>query len=391
MQTGRRLPNLSRKLFALSAYLFALSVPISIAAGQFAAGMVIIAGAALLLLQENADRDNFLEIIAIFLFICFVVASAVMPGRLPDAIPLLKKTWVLLCFVPLALLNRFYSSDRTTEFLIIGTGIASSLALFRFFTGAVERAAPYSGGYTTLALFEAAMLPLLIVRLREGGILKRSIIVVLAVLIAAGLFFTETRAGWLAGLAGLLIAGLTISKRRTLIGLAALIVLAAAIPATRSIIFERFQSVKKGGVTSGRAILLGAAAKPLAHIPLLGYGPGSFRKLVPPEVLEQTGDPGIESWHSTPLEILMESGPVTLGLFIILACLPLRRSWTNRGRFSEDRIFHTAVFASIVSLYIAGLTTNVMRDFMVMGLLTLIWGVAFSNQEIPGIKNGMEM
>jgi len=367
--------RITGKLFPALVYLFALTIPISIVAGQFAAILLLLCS--LLLIPERLGivkkyRALFISF-AIFLVVFLISAGFAQISS--EAVPQLKKSWVLLCLFPLILLESKYSRIKTANFLIIGIAISSLISLFRYFTGSVDRAAPYSGGYTTLAVFAAAAIPILIARysvLDKTG--KIRYIAVLAV-IAGALIFSKTRAGWVAGFVGAAIVGFGLNWRRALLGIVAVAVIVVAIPQTRNIVLQRFESNKPGGITSGRSLLFESAMEPLRHLPFFGYGPGSFQRLIPPDVLERIGDRHIKSWHSTPLEILLESGPVALAAFLALAALPLISTGKRIFKSGPNRYHSLGGFASLVALYLAGLTTNLMRDFMLLSLLTLLWSV----------------
>jgi O-antigen ligase len=364
------------KSLAFSVYLFAVAAPVSIVLAQIAAGLVILSGIACMASRSEKVGLHLWGSILMPPFLALVLLSSVFSHDLLAAVPQLKKSWVMICFFPMVAFSSAFSSRKLIDLLILGTGIASLLGLFRFITGAVERAAPFSGGYTTMALFEAAMMPFAIAFFAEERSSKRWFYLSAGVVMAAGLIFSGTRAGWFAAMVGILIVGSFLNKKRTAIGLLIAVVLLAAIPQSRALISERFRVDKEGGITSGRASLYMASLEPISHLPFLGYGPGSFRRLVSVSILEETGDPGIQSWHSTPLEVLIESGPLALILFLGLALRPLLMCWRNRANAPGDGIFWMAILSSLVCLYLAGLTTNLLRDFMLLSLLTIIWSVS---------------
>jgi O-antigen ligase len=376
LKTPRGKIDIAKALFAFSVYCFAFSAPVSIAAVQAAAFLIIILGVPMMLMGGRIDAVPLPAAISLSVFLLLILVSAVLSTSLPASASQLKKSWVMFCLFPLTALSPLYSGRRSIDLLIIGTTLASILALFRFFSGDVDRAAPYSGGYTTLALFEAAVIPFamaLSAKTRSG---IRYLYVISTIIMAAGLVFTMTRAGWIAGIVGIIIVGFGLSKKRTIAGIVLAVVLLAIITPTRDMITNRFATARSGGVTSGRLSLYTAASGPLTGLPLFGYGPGSFSSLVSIEVLEEIGDTGIRSWHSTLLEVLMESGPVALAIFIVLAMLPLRNLIYRRIVLRDNSYLLSAVFACIVVLYIAGLTTNLLRDFMILSLLTLVWSVS---------------
>jgi O-antigen ligase len=234
-----------------------------------------------------------------------------------------------------------------------------------------------------MALFEAAMIPVALALFVEEKTSKRWFYLSIVVIMVAGLIFSGTRAGWLSAAVGVLIVGSYLNKKRTALGLLITILLLAVIPQSRGIIVERFKADKKGGVTSGRASLYMASLEPLSHLPFWGYGPGSFKELITESTLEETGDPGIKSWHSTPLEILIESGPLALILLLGMAFGSLWMCRRNRARAPDDGTFWIAILSSLVALYLAGFTTNLLRDFMLLSLLTIIWSVSVYSIEKP--------
>lgn len=368
-------------LISYSVYLFAFSIPVSIFIGQIAAGLVIFVGLAAMLSRQESENIPLMWLILIPSFLILVLFSSLFAADFGDTIPQLGKIWVLLCFFPLVAFRSSYSGKRAVDFLILGAATASILALFRYFSGAVDRAAPFSGGYTTLAIFIAAAIPLAVWNFAVMKSSKRWVYLGLSLLMGCALILTKTRAGWLAALIGLFIIGFALYKKRAFIGLLLGILLFAAIPQTRGIVLDRFDLEKKGGVTSGRVLIYKSAVEPLSDLPVYGYGPGSFAKLVSPGVLERIGDTGIKSWHSTPLEILMESGPLALIFFTIIAFLPVRESFRKKRDFPAQKLFQTAVLGSFAALYLAGLTTNLTRDFMLLSLLVFLWSIPYTFRE----------
>ncbi len=379
------------KILAISVYLYAVTAPVSIVLVQIAAGLVIISGIVCMAAGSVKIRLPLWGSILLPSFLVLVLLSSVFSPSIVSAVPQLKKSWVMICIFPMVAFSRAFSSKRLLDLLILGAVVASLLGLFRFMTGVVERAAPYSGGYTTMALFEAAAIPIALTFFAEGKSSKRWFYLSAAMIMGAGLLFSGTRAGWFAAVIGILIVGFYLNKKRTAIGLLITIALLAAIPQSRGLIIERFKADKEGGVTSGRTSLYIASLEPISGLPFWGYGPGSFKRLVPGSVLEEIGDTGIQSWHSTPLEVLLESGPLALIIFLGLATGPFWACWRNRAKAPGNVNFRIAILSSLVALYLAGLTTNLLRDFMLLSLLTIIWTVSacgLRRQVETGSKSG---
>jgi O-antigen ligase len=365
-------------LLAFSAYFFAFTAPVSIVLAQIAAVLVIVSGIVLVVSRSNGFGLPVWGSILLPSFLALVLLSSLFSYDPASAVPQLKKSWVMICFFPLVAYSSAVSSKRLIDFLIPGTAVTSLLGLYRYIGGEVERAAPFSGGYTTMALFEAAMIPVALAFLAQAKSSRRWFYLAAFAVMAAGLFFSGTRAGWFAAAAGILVVGFHLNRKRTAIGLLLAIALLAAIPQSRSMIMERFKADKEGGITSGRTSLYVASLEPISHLPFWGYGPGSFKKLVSEDLLKDIGDTGIKSWHSTPLEVLIESGPLALILFLGLASGPVLICWRNRMRSAGNGTFEMAILSSLAALYVAGLTTNLLRDFMLLSLLTIIWSVSVS-------------
>lgn len=357
----------------------AFSLPLTIFGAQIFAAAVLMIGHVLLLARVRRWRISMGMAAFTLLFMAVLLASSIASGYFGEAIPQLRKSWVLFCIFPLAVLGWAYSSKLAIEAFLAGAVVASLVGIGRVISGGIERAAPFSGGYTTLALFEAAALPFAFTLAIEPGRRRWTCTAAIPILIA-GLIMTQTRAGWAAAIVAISLIGFYKSRKATAIAIAAVVILAAVIPQARGIIRERFDPNREGGFTSGRLLLWNQARGALAGLPLFGYGPGSFKRLAPPSLLEEIGDPGVASWHCTPLDILIESGPPALVAILVAMTLPLIFAWRafrRRGKSLEG----LALFAALLALYLAGLTTNLMRDFLLLGLLALLWAVSMREDE----------
>ena len=377
-----------------SAYLLSLSAPVSIVLAQAAAGLVILSGLACLMTGSKAATMPVWVRAIMPAFLATVILSSILSPDFSSAVSSLKKIWVLLCLIPLVAFSHVYSKRNLAGLLILGTSIASILGLYRYVTGAVERAAPFSGGYTTLALFEAAVLPLAIGLFAADRSIKRWLYAIAVPIMAAGLLFSGTRAGWISAVAGIIIIGFFLNRKITLIALFGACLCIAAIPRSRNLVIDRFRSDRQGGITSGRTILYRTALDAISDLPFWGYGPGSFKRIVPDEVLDRIGDKGIKSWHSTPLEILIESGPMAALLLLAFFVFPLTRFRRYWEKADSADLIGIASLCALVALYLAGLTTDLMRDFMVLSLLAVIWSMSISRRPdsaVAGNKSGISL
>lgn len=367
------------KVFAWSAYLLAFAAPISIVAAQAFAAVILVLGHLLLWSGARRTSLHFGQALFILSFLAILLISSALSPDFNAAIPQLRKSWVLFCYFPLTVLGWSYSARNTIKALIWGTALASAIGIARFIFAGIERAAPFSGGYTTLALFEAAALPFAIIMAREKG--RKGLFDGLAImLIVAGLLMTQTRAGWLAALVVAIFVGYYLNKKVALLTTVAILILAMILPQSREIIKKRLASDRQGGFTSGRLILWSQAKEPLSNLPLFGHGPGSFKRLAPDSLYQKVGDPSIKSWHSTPLDILIESGPLALAAIIGAMLIPLIFAW--RAFKSQRRLAEgLGLFAAMAALYLGGMTTNLYRDFLLLCLIVVLWSLAFKPEE----------
>ncbi len=368
-------------VFQFAVYALAVTAPLLRALTQALIISVLILGICLWIRRQKAQVLPRWESITLIIFLVLIIVSAFV-GGLNMSGQQMGKTLVLLALFPLIAYSANLSKRTIVELLLWATVIVSVLAVYNYFKDSLDRAAALSSGYTTLALFEAAMLPLGLVFFWQERGLNRWLYAGAIIIMALGLFLTQTRSGWLAALIGFVIVGYYLAKKAAVITLIAVLAIVAILPQTRFLIEKRIGNDKPGGFTSGRAVLWNYALTPLSHLPPMGYGPGSFTRLMPPEELKKTGDLSIRSWHSTPLEILLESGPLALLAFLIFMGFAIARSWRSYFRAQTRNPIYLGIFASLIVLYISSLTTNIFRDLMLTVCLTILLSLALKPIEI---------
>lgn len=355
-------------------------MPWSIVLGQGFAIILIAMGIWFWISDRPKARLPMLESILILSLIALVFLSAVFSGYFKAATPQFNKSWILLLFFPLFWFSQYYSPKKVINALIWGTALASAIGAYRYFSGGVLRATPFSGGYTTLALFDVAALPLAIAYFSDKTTKYRWSYLGAILLICLGLIGSESRAGWIAALVGVIIIGFKLRKKLVTIGILSVAALVIILPGGRHMLRDRFEIDRPGGITSGRTAIWANAREPLSHLPLFGYGPESFKRLFPPVVLQGVGDPRVNSWHCTPLDLTIESGPLALLVVLALAIVTIRRSWRSYYRAKGRPLIRLAIFASLLALYLAALGTNIFRDFMLSALAVCLWALIFARE-----------
>jgi O-antigen ligase len=368
------------KAFCGAVYLMAISAPLSLVAAQAAAFFIIIIGCWLMFRGCQRNVVSPWGVVFVMGLLLMVLLSSTING-FQNSLPQLKKSWILIGFLPLAFFSRYYSRYRMLNLLIMATSLASLIGAIRYFAGDVDRAAPYSGGYTTMAIFEAVLIPIALGLWLSSNHKKRYLYIVAIFIMALGLITSQTRAGWL----GVLVALTMLLYRKhweIVIQIIVLSIIAmVVIPGGPKFVMRKLTFGARTEITTGRNIIWSQGISLIPNMPIMGYGPSSFKRLMPRELILKTGDPSISSWHSTPLEILLESG--FLGLLSILG-IWITSLWLAGRRFKtqkDDKWLHLSILSGLVAIYLAGLTTNIMRDFMLSALSILLWAGIFVKQE----------
>ncbi|HEV7670698.1 MAG TPA: O-antigen ligase family protein [Thermoanaerobaculia bacterium] len=240
-------------------------------------------------------------------------------------------------------------------------------------------------------------------RAREEILLERKLLrvapaIIVWLLLFAGLAFTGSRAGLIAGLVAVVAQGALLAagerKRRwAAIGIAvAGIGLAVVASIGREEGFGRLTELSNGVGWTVRVEAWRATLGLVRSFPWLGTGLGSFREAFPS--VQPAGLAG--TWrhaHNDPLELLATAGVVGLALAVFaLGAILLRLSDVFRhGRRSEDR---AAALGALGALAAAGLHELV--DFSLTlpanaFAVAVLLGAAVSarrNQEPHGTRNG---
>jgi O-antigen ligase len=380
MKSDRFSDTWDLKLFYGAVCLLAFTTPLSLVAAQAGAALVIIIGAWLFIRRFERDSVSPLGTGLIIGLLLAVLISALASGFYLS-LPQLKKSWILLAFLPLAYFSRYYSKDKVLSLLIFGSALASLIGTVRFLIGDVERAAPYSGGYTTMALLDAALIPIALAFWLTVRNKWRHYYLAALFLMLIGLAASQTRAGWVGAFVALVILASRKELKLVIIGFIYLLIILAVIPGG----FKKAKSVLTFGArkefTTGRSAIWTLGVEMVPYMPVWGYGPSSFKRLMPQELLDKIGDPAVNSWHSTPLEILLESGYLGLACIIGIWTISISAARKRYKVLKDNQWLNLSILGGLIGLYLAGLTTNIMRDFMLSTLSVVFWAIIFVKQE----------
>jgi len=232
-----------------------------------------------------------------------------------------------------------------------------------------------------MALFEAVLIPIAL-GLWLSKINQRRYLYLIAIgVMALGLITSQTRAGWL----GVVVALAMLLYRKhweIVIQIIVLSIIAmVVIPGGPKFVMRKLTFGARTDITTGRNIIWSQGLSLIPDMPFTGYGPSSFKRLMPRELILKTGDLGISSWHSTPLEILLESGYLGLLSIVGIWIASIGSAWRRFKIQKDDKWLNLSILSGLVAIYLAGLTTNIMRDFMLSALSILLWAVIFVQRE----------
>jgi len=204
-------------------------------------------------------------------------------------------------------------------------------------------------------------------------------------LLAAGLIVSAARGAFVVTVAGLVIlAWWGRSVRRGLALAAGALLLAGAGLALGTLLAQRFTAGETAEVP-GRAAMWQVAIDLWREQPLLGRGPGAFRRLAP-EWLDISRYRPAHA-HSTPLQLLAETGLLGLAAFVTLwvrffVALRQRTARVPTGPGSSPS-FTAASGIALAAFLAMGLLEHNFGDAEVVMLACFLAGLPFGAPEAP--------
>ncbi len=186
----------------------------------------------------------------------------------------------------------------------------------------------------------------------------RSWVIPLALLLAAGIYLSETRNAWLGSIAGLMVV-FTLRRPRLVVSLAGLVI-ALYLLSPRPI-QERLRSGwnQNDPETRGRLELAHTAVRLIKDNPWIGVGPKNVNR----EALRYRGSTEFPDWlyqhmHNNALQIAAERGIPGLALWLWLMAQmgwDAAQVFRSSGGHSEASMSATAALGCLVSLLVAGM------------------------------------
>ncbi len=386
------------------------------------AGQVLLALllAAPLMAPPGAGFDSFrlpavLALVAALLGAAFLRTSR-GGDRPPGSAPLRTAGLLLLGAHLLSLLVAGSRSDAVVPVLILFAGVSivacakeglfrkepleallpwiSGVALVFAAVGIVQQAlgkeaVSTEGNRNYAGALSAMLLPLTVALSRRGPTWSRLLAYAAAAGVLVLLLFSESRGGFLAALAGLLIAGVAMGVRKVPKGALAagaaaltLLGLVAAFQGARQLSPERMETA------SFRIEAWKSGLRMLARRPVLGWGAGNFSREYPPfrseaefRLSHQHVDEGfkeVEDPHSSWVATAVETGVPGLLAFLLVAYVAARlwRYYVKTAADSDTVAALAGLGGGAASYLVAGcfntLTLHVSHTILFWSFLALI-------------------
>lgn len=288
----------------------------------------------------------------------------------------LRKIPFMLIALPAAAFAARPDMHRITRLihtLALAGAAASLLALGRLLFSGLHRIHSTTSGPATLAIYLAAVLVMILAVGIYWPNARRLWWMLAIVPFLFGMTFTYNRAPWTIAVMVGLVMGLTHSQRRWMAGLAAVAAVSFLVVPNY---WWRFAALFHWPPDFGeRTIIWFSGWRHAISGSILGHGPETFALLF--DRRDLLADQGVGAWHSSLLQLWIESGPVALGLFLALCGLCLRHLLQLRRRHPRpcDRATVTAIAAGISVLFLTGLFGGLIGDPIIDMLFWTLVGI----------------
>lgn len=309
---------------------FFLAIAFSTALAEAIAVILLFTWSVRSLQSKNLGVNGKLLPALVFAFVGFRILSIFLSVDLVASQKGWEKVWIPLVFFPAATLN--LNKDKAKLLLgtlVVGAILASLIGSYKVLAGIEMRAASTSGGYYTLGTHVALVTAILLAFVPKRGVRLYSYPGLL--LLISGVFFTYTRACYLAILATLAVVTF-VKDRLAMLLVVPFVLLYLVLPLGR---FAAPGESLIRNLTTGRVEIWEAGVRNLERMPIWGYGINTFKRIYAQHQVLPDSDPNVNSWHSDSLQIILESGPFVLAAYLGIVLLALKgacRLW----RKSQD-------------------------------------------------------
>jgi O-antigen ligase len=248
------------------------------------------------------------------LYVICIIISIICSPVPESSVDFLNKLWHAVLF-PIVLSLRISTRDliRIARVFTISACGAALLAIVLFvLRGLSDVQWPFIGETTFAILMTLSWLLVLGIlstqdNHSEVAASRKYADIVTGVPIVAAVFLSAMKAPVVLAVAGTLVIALIIRSRVALLSISLLIIMAFISPHT---LWMKVQWIV-GGNAIDRYIIWRSGKDLLASIPLFGYGPDSYARLLPASAKAAILHKLPSSWHNDFLQTILESGWIT--------------------------------------------------------------------------------
>lgn len=348
--------------------LFGLSLVFTVAFSQTLLTILLISTGVLVLIGGYRELVRLPLFYPILLFMVLRLLSIVFSENYQASASEWQKWWLPLTYFLVGLnINRLEKAKGMVWVLVMAGGLVGIFATLKYFLSDVERASSTTGAHDTLANYLVFTGCLLLSQIAVNPKpLWRQLKAIVLMPLLSGLILTFARAAYLTCF--VVVGAVGFLKKRELVTLfgALIIVLVVLWAAGPPIIKDRL-TLSNPLFSSERDILWRGGFEVLKETPPWGHGASSFDFTFPPEYRQQLIDRRIGNWHNLYLEMVLDSGYLTLLVLLWILVRSFRFDLRQyRKRRGSEELFLSGLalgkMLTVISLLIMGMFAVVLSD-----------------------------
>ncbi|MCK5833090.1 O-antigen ligase family protein [bacterium] len=357
-----------------------VSIAFSIVAVEFFVGLLFILWLAKLFIDDKTVIHHSKVSAILIIFVTLRILSSLFSLDINNSLNSLGKLPLLLVFFPINTLFSRKDLEKALGVMIIAIALASLLGSAKVIFFGMDRARTTYGGYTGLSLQITVAINLsLYFILKTKHALK--LYLPFFIILFIGLLATYARTQWITAFLSIIVAIALIRPKRLFYIISGMICGLLSVPES---IMQRLLETFRYGGDSSRIALWDGSLDLLKGLPFFGYGPKTFLDIFPKSALKELLDQSVWNYHNDFIQVAIESGWLTLAVFIILWCVILILVCRAACLRDSMKILCGTAF---LGLFVSSLLNGVFFDPMVMPIIALLFVVLGRSEEI-NLKKG---
>jgi len=347
---------------------FGLSLVFTIALSQALLTILLVSTGVLVLLGSHRELVRLPLFYPILLFMVLRLLSIAFSENYQASASEWQKWWLPLTYFLVGLnINRLEKAKGMVWVLVMAGGLVGIFATLKYFLSDVERTSSTTGAHDTLGNYLVFTGCLLLSQIAVNPKpLWRQLKAIVILPILSGLLLTFARAAYLTCFVIVGVIGF-VKKRELVLVFGALIVVFVVLWAAGPPIIKDRLTLSNPLFSSERDILWRAGFEVLKEAPPWGHGASSFDFTFSPEYREQLIDKKIGNWHNLYLEMVLDSGYLTLLVLLWILVRSFRFDlWQYRKRKGSEEVFLSGLalgkMLTVISLLIMGMFAVVLSD-----------------------------